>query len=201
MKVVEGNRQLKSRAARIGAFLFKRRSLIGAFFFIFAVIFARPTVTHLLIGILTTFVGELIRWSSVAYSGPTTRARTFVAPRLVTEGPYSIVRNPIYWGNFFVGFGFLWASGALFPYLILIYIGAFWIYYRLIISAEEDFLKEKFTYEFTEYAKKTGRFLPSFKAKWKKGNAQFKEAIRSERSTIYLIISWFVLMVVIWSFK
>ena len=73
----------------------------------------------------------------------------------------------------------------------------FWTYYRLIIAAEEEFLREKFGDEFEIYTKKTRRFLPTFKAKWKGGDADFKAALRSERSTLYVISLWFLLILLV----
>ncbi len=186
----------KGPLIKVGKYFFRKRGLLGALFFIVALIWAHPNSVHFIVGAFLVLMGEFVRLTSVAYSGPTTRARSFVAPRLVTEGPYSIVRNPIYWGNFFIGLGFLWMSGALFPYLFFVYLAVFWIYYTLIVLAEEDFLRRNFKEEFEEYRIRTGRFVPRFKTGWRNGAHDWGEAIRSERSTFYVILIWTLLLLI-----
>lgn len=89
-------------------------------------------------------------------SGRNTRRQ--IADALNTTGPYSLVRNPLYLGNFFMGLG-----PALFPgmwWLTLIYVLVFWLYYERIIFAEEAFLREKFGQTFLDWAARTPAFVP-----------------------------------------
>jgi protein-S-isoprenylcysteine O-methyltransferase Ste14 len=91
-------------------------------------------------------------------SGRNTRRQ--IADTLNTTGPYSLVRNPLYLGNFFMGLG-----PALFPgmwWLTLIYALVFWLYYERIIFAEEAFLREKFGQTFLDWAARTPAFVPRF---------------------------------------
>ena len=92
-------------------------------------------------------------------SGRNTRRQ--IADTLNTTGPYSLVRNPLYLGNFFMGLG-----PALFPgmwWLTLIYVLVFWLYYERIIFAEEAFLREKFGQSFLDWAARTPAFVPRWR--------------------------------------
>jgi len=89
-------------------------------------------------------------------SGRNTREQ--VAETLNTTGLYSVVRHPLYLGNFFMGLGI-----ALFPrswWLVGIYSMAFWLYYERIMFAEEAFLEERFGDQFVAWARRTPAFLP-----------------------------------------
>ncbi|HOE66359.1 MAG TPA: isoprenylcysteine carboxylmethyltransferase family protein [Candidatus Hydrogenedentes bacterium] len=84
-----------------------------------------------------------------------------VADILNTSGAYSIVRNPLYLGNFFMGLGV--AMFACFWWLALIYALSFWLYYERIIYAEEAYLLEKFGDEYAQWANRTPAFIPDFR--------------------------------------
>ena len=73
-------------------------------------------------------------------SGRNTRSQ--ICEGLNTDGAYSMVRHPLYLGNFLI-----WLGVALVPrsaWLLLLVTAAFWIYYERIMYAEEEFLRNKF---------------------------------------------------------
>jgi len=85
-------------------------------------------------------------------------ARTVEGHELITTGPYSFVRNPIYLGMF----GMLVASGLavtwwpVFAAAIVIF-----IYGTVIrIRSEEKLLRETFGAKFDDYARRVPAFLP-----------------------------------------
>lgn len=81
---------------------------------------------------------------------------------LITEGPYSICRNPLYLFSLIgaVGVGFS-TETLIFPVLIL---AAFIIYYPFTIGREEVKLRAKFGNEYDNYIKKVkNRIVPSFR--------------------------------------
>jgi protein-S-isoprenylcysteine O-methyltransferase Ste14 len=79
---------------------------------------------------------------------------------LVTEGPYSIVRHPLYVFSFIGALGIGLASENV---LILALIALFYLlYYPFTMLAEEKKLTNKFGDAYREYMKKTPRFLPNF---------------------------------------
>ena len=79
---------------------------------------------------------------------------------LVKEGPYSVVRNPLFGFSFLGGIGFgLAAENLLATFLILL---AFISYYPAVVKREETKLETRFREEFRAYKKKTPRWLPRF---------------------------------------
>ena len=126
-------------------------------------IFMKPTLVSILIGFAVALTGELIRIWSVGFAGSETRTTSGVGGTyLVTQGPYSVVRNPLYVGNImlYVGIGIM--SMALFPYLQIFAFLFFLFQYYCIILAEEDFLSNKFEGTFSQYTDSVKRFVPRF---------------------------------------
>ncbi len=79
---------------------------------------------------------------------------------LITEGPYSMVRHPLYFFSFIGAVGIGLASENL---LILAMIVIFYVlYYPFTILAEERKLTIKFGEAYVEYMRRTPRFLPRF---------------------------------------
>ena len=81
-----------------------------------------------------------------------------IADELNTKGLYSIVRNPLYVGNYF-----LWLGIAMLtcnPWFIAIFTLIFWIYYERIVFAEEEFLRKKFGDAYLEWTVRTPIFIP-----------------------------------------
>jgi protein-S-isoprenylcysteine O-methyltransferase Ste14 len=92
-------------------------------------------------------------------SGRSTRGQR--ADTLNTSGPYSVVRHPLYVGNFLMGLGV-----ACFPgiwWVAVIYVLAFWLYYERIVLAEEDYLRRAFGDVFLEWAERTPVFVPDLR--------------------------------------
>ncbi len=140
--------------------------------------------------VLISFLGMGIRVLTIAHtpkgtSGRNTRQQ--VADTLNTTGLYSVVRNPLYLGNFFVGLGV-----ALFAHLwsvLLIYVLLFWLYYERIIFAEEAFLRDKLGDEFLHWAKRTPAFVPKL-GLYRKAALPFslKNVLRREYNGFFAII-------------
>lgn len=103
--------------------------------------------------------GEGLRIWSVGFSGRTTRAKSLQAPALATTGPYGVVRNPIYVGNFLLGLGFVLLPRV--GWLVVAYVVFFAVQYSLIVSIEEAFLAEKFGEAYRAYTARVRRFVPS----------------------------------------
>lgn len=110
-----------------------------------------------------------------------------VADELNTKGIYSVVRNPLYLGNFFIGFGF-----ALYPqiiWLMVLYILAFWLYYERIIYAEEAFLYRRFGEKYILWANKTPVFIPHLRLYQKPDlKFSFRNILRREYNGLFSII-------------
>ena len=100
---------------------------------------------------------------------------------------YSIVRNPLYLGNFII-----WSGLALFAriwWLSLIIALVFWIYYERIIFAEEAYLRTKFGAEYLDWAERTPVFVPRFR-NYQKSNLPFslKNVLRREYNGFFAVI-------------
>jgi protein-S-isoprenylcysteine O-methyltransferase Ste14 len=145
--------------------VFKNRGLLLVPIALVLIIFGRPTALSAAIGIAVAALGELLRIWAVGYSGVTTRANVVTASTLVTAGPYSSTRNPLYIGNAFTALGFWIAfSGgvtALQSALMLALVAVFVVgVYATIIPLEEAYLSETFGAPYREYLARVPRILP-----------------------------------------
>lgn len=90
-------------------------------------------------------------WSSLYISG-------YKEDRIVVEGPYAIVRNPLYVSSFLGALGLGLASRHV--SILAVIAGAFILYYPLVVLTEERNLQRKFGQEYWDYATRTPRFFP-----------------------------------------
>ena len=140
--------------------------------------------------LLLSFVGLGIRALTLGYvarrtSGRNTRAQR--ADSLNMTGMYSIVRHPLYLGNAIAGLGVVLITRSW--WMTLIYVLAFWIYYERIMFAEEEFLRKKFSDEFTRWGATTPAFIPRFRG-YVKPHLPFstKTALKREYNGAFAII-------------
>jgi protein-S-isoprenylcysteine O-methyltransferase Ste14 len=141
--------------------IFEMRSYTPIPFLLVMVIYAEPTVTTLIAGLAVALLGEAIRFWGVSIAGSETRTTGSVgATNLITDGPFGYVRNPLYVGNILMYVGIAVMSNALVPYLLAVVFVWFVIQYHLIVSREEDHLKEAFGPEYATYCKNVPRFFP-----------------------------------------
>jgi protein-S-isoprenylcysteine O-methyltransferase Ste14 len=136
--------------------------------------FTYPEGSHLLDQLWELFcfaialLGLCIRIYTVGHVPAGTSGRTTSGPKaqeLNTTGIYSIVRHPLYFGNFLIWVGLVLFIHSLF--LVVICVLAFFLYYERIIIAEETFLAEKFGTAFAQWAEKTPIIIPRSKL-WRK---------------------------------
>jgi protein-S-isoprenylcysteine O-methyltransferase Ste14 len=94
-------------------------------------------------------IGRL--WALLYISGHKTH-------EVITDGPYSIVRHPLYLFSFIgaIGIGLASENILVMAVLIIFYLS----YYPLTILSEERRLTEKFGQVYLDYIKRTPRFLP-----------------------------------------
>ena len=96
--------------------------------------------------------------SSFAFIGRGTPA-PFAAPRrLVTRGPYRVVRNPMYLGVglFFAGAGVFYQSVLLLAYVALFFLAS----HLFIVLYEEPTLRRTFGPEYSRYCGDVRRWWP-----------------------------------------
>lgn len=185
---------------QIGKFLFRWRSylplvfiagiLAEVYFLEDPAIIAHRTLWWQLCCLTIVLVGEGIRFYvsgtvPVGTSGRGTKA--LKADTLNTDGFYSIVRHPLYLGNFF-----MWIGASLFfqRWYIAFTIGIiFLLYYRRIIVFEEQFLVAKFGKEFEIWSRKVSALIPTVKNYIPaKLPFKIKSAIKKEHDSIFAVI-------------
>jgi len=183
---------------KIGAFIFRNRSymplpvlLLGVFWYSYS-----PTELNIVLGIIFVVLGELGRIWCVSYAGGITRTRTGDLNQLITSGPFSLVRNPIYISNIIMysASAFLLGVPMLVPFAIIYFI----LEYTFIIAYEEGLLIKTFGEEYVQYTDKVNRWLPRF-TPYTGRNVHYplvKEALKAERSTFTSIIGITVIAIV-----
>jgi len=197
---------LQEQFERDGNWLFRWRSyppaLIVALALLFIGQFKYPGGDHTLdllweaLCMAVALFGLGVRSYAVGYAGRATSGRNTgkqLAGVLNTTGIYSIVRHPLYLGNFFI-----WLGLSMFirsGWFCLIVALLFWIYYERIMFAEEAFLRGRFGDEFTEWAETTPAFIPRF-ANWKPNIKpfSFKTVLRREQSGLLGIVVTFAFL-------
>ena len=127
-----------------------------------------PEVEHLVFyfSVLVSFLGLAIRWITVGFVPPGTSGRNTLSQRaneLNTTGMYSIMRNPLYAGNFIAILGVLICVKVW--WLIVIFVPCYWLYIERVVAAEEVYLEEKFGDAYREWVSRVPAFLPRF-AHW-----------------------------------
>jgi len=141
-------------------------------------------------------LGFLIRIYTVGHTPKHTSGRNTkvgqIADQLNTTGLYSLVRHPLYVGNFFMWLGIAMLTENL--WFIIAFVLLYIVYYERIMYAEEQFLIAKFGKQYTEWSKKTPAFVPDFKCYNKpKHPFNLKKVIKQEKNglvAIFLLI-WF----------
>jgi protein-S-isoprenylcysteine O-methyltransferase Ste14 len=137
-----------------------------------------------------SFLGLVIRGLTVGHAPARTSGRNAkrqVANQLNTTGMYSIVRHPLYLGNFFIGLGI--AFVLMVWWLPVIYALLFCVYYERIMFAEEMFLHRKFGYSFDEWAAATPAFWPKF-SRWIRPELplSFRNVLRREYTGLAVVV-------------
>lgn len=155
-----------------GNWLFRRRSWLPATIIALAIVYlfiANRSVIFFnyaweIVFIGVSVAGEAIRSYTVGHVPRNTSGRNVIdqlADELNTTGIYSVVRHPLYIGNFL-----MWLGPVLFlrsVWCVIIFVLAFWLYYERIIFAEEQFLRRKFGEPYDLWAFRVRSVIPSFR--------------------------------------
>lgn len=154
------------------------------------------TLTWEMICLAISLLGMVIRMIAVGYSAENTSGRNTnegqIADHINTTGPYSVVRHPLYLGNYFMWLGIACLTRNF--WFVVAFTFVYWLYYERIMYAEEEFLRDKYGDRYAHWAAGVPAFVPAL-SKWKKSTLGFSwvKIIRQERSGImYLFIVFFV---------
>lgn len=138
-----------------------------------------------------SLLGIFVRIYTVGHTPKRTSGRNTkkqVAESLNTTGIYSVVRHPLYLGNFFIYLGICFWIGNV--WFIISFCLIFWIYYERIMYAEEQFLRRKFDEDFVKWSAETPAFIPNFKLFVKPSQAfSWKKIMKKEADGIYALFS------------
>ncbi|MBT3385920.1 MAG: DUF1295 domain-containing protein [Prolixibacteraceae bacterium] len=154
------------------------------------------TGTFMIIGLAVSLFGQLIRILTVGFTPANTSGRNKhlqVADEINTTGIYSVVRHPLYLGNFFMWLGLAIITGNM--WFVFSFVLFYWIYYERIMYAEEMFLFDKFGGLYEKWAEKTPAFIPGFKNFEKPGIIfSWKKILKKEKNgitAVFLIFFFF----------
>lgn len=147
--------------------------------------------------IAVALLGVAIRVAVVGFVPAGTSGRNVDEQRakhLNTTGLYSVVRNPLYLGNFVGLIGFVAATRV--RWLVVIVSLVYWLYIERIISAEEEFLEHLYGKEYVEWASRTPVFIPSLRG-WIKPDLPFslRTVLRREYNGVFALGT----VVMLWS--
>lgn len=114
--------------------------------------------------IVISAIGFIIRAYTIGTTPKGTSGRntqTQVAEVLNSTGIYSVVRHPLYLGNYLMWIGIVLYTFNI--YYVIIVSLAYWLYYERIMFAEERFLERKFGESYLQWSLKAPAFVPSFR--------------------------------------
>lgn len=186
-----------------GNFLFRYRGQIPVVLFVsaFPVIYFTDYsflsydlyVATTIVSVLISFLGLAIRSYTIGTTPKGTSGRNTkeqVADFLNTKGIYSVVRHPLYLGNFLMWLGLL-IFCLNFYYIIIISL-FFWLYYERIMFAEERFLEKKYGESYLSWSITVPAFIPAF-SKFTSSNIPFSfiTVLRREYSGVLATVLGF----------
>jgi protein-S-isoprenylcysteine O-methyltransferase Ste14 len=134
--------------------------------------------------------GLAMRAATVGFVPKDTSQRNTGRPQaeaLNTTGMYSVVRHPLYAGNYLMWLGVALFAGAWWAPVIASLV--FWLYYERIMFAEEEFLRRRFGEDYTVWAGETPAFLPRLRG-WRPPETRFSllTVLRREPSSLLALI-------------
>lgn len=129
-----------NRVVRVGRLLYRYRAVIAAPFFIVLFVFSRPHHSPCVLASLLILTGLLIRIWAAGYIGRWSRKNEFQAEFIITNGPYRLIKHPLYAGNFLIVVGVVLLFNAPL-WLSMLLISLFIVEYSTIIYSETHFIK------------------------------------------------------------
>jgi protein-S-isoprenylcysteine O-methyltransferase Ste14 len=181
-----------------GGWLFRYRDYTPIPIVLAGILFAEPTVSSLVLGFALALFGEVARAYGVAFIGTISRTRSMSNGQLVSEGPFSLLRNPLYFGNLVLSLGLATMTGVW--WLPVVTLVVFYAQYIPIVAWEEWKLTGIFGAAYAEYKTKVpNRWFPNFakliEGKWQEHAVDWKPAWKSEKRTLTSVVSFTILMI------
>ena len=126
-------------------------------------------------GIALILLGQMLRTSARGYKAESSDNGN----ALVTDGPYALVRNPMYLGIILIGTGVVLAVGQL--WALAVFLAVYFFRYLYLFPQEEAVLKKFFGKPYEDYTRHVPRIIPSLKTL----------LTRDPRSFLPLKLEWF----------
>lgn len=109
------------------------------------------------LGLLLVFKGTFLRMAARGFK----KTHSSQSKNLVSQGPYTLTRNPMYLGSFFIGAGFVL---IVWPFWLLpVFALLFYARFNKQVVQEEKFLAEKFGDAYQQYCRRVPRLFPQWK--------------------------------------
>jgi protein-S-isoprenylcysteine O-methyltransferase Ste14 len=138
------------------------------------------------LGLLVVLAGLGIRYWAVSYIGTISRTRAARLGPLMSAGPFALVRNPLYVGNFLIWIGFAIESGLL--WMLPVAWAVFALQYSAIVRFEEAALIRHFGAIYEQYLREVPRWVVDLRrfgvALRTRGTHGWREVCFSERGTL-----------------
>lgn len=190
----------------IGNFFFRyRNALFPAVFLLVAltirpgIILGSPTLDRILpaLGAAVALAGQMVRLITIGcdYIHRGGKDGQVYAQRLVQGGMYAITRNPMYLGNALIAVGMTMVAGSPIAYVLVI--PFFLFVYQAMVSAEEEYLRNKFGRDYDEYCATVNRFVPflhGVRQSFSGMRYDWKRALRKDLGTIVGLTMGFILL-------
>jgi len=158
---LDGTIELMTSEAPTGAWLFRYRSFLPVPLALMLLLIRSGEVDGKVLtaaGALIVLAGQSLRLWAVRHIGTISRTRTTRYGPLMTAGPYAIVRNPLYVGNWLLWTGFAVWSRLL--WMLPIAWIVFFVQYRAIANWEAAFIRSKYLTAYDEYAGQVRAWMP-----------------------------------------
>jgi len=133
--------------------MIRYRAMIGTVCLIVILLLSTPTPKSIFLGFLFIIAGMFFRGWSSGYINKD--------KELATEGPYSLTRNPLYFGSFILGCGVVIACNNLIA--LFTFLAYFSIFFTFLIAIERKRMREKFGAQYDAWAKSANIFIPRLK--------------------------------------
>ena len=139
--------------------VFRLRGGLWTLLFVAILFMLEPVTTVRVCACLVLVVlGQVWRCWAAGHIG-LYRGENVKAQALSTHGPYALMRNPLYFGNYVIGLGWSILAGVRGA---VIFTACFVVLYVIvIIPHEEAFLRTKFGTDYEDYCRRGKRFWPS----------------------------------------
>jgi len=191
---------------RAGSWLFRWRSFMPIVLYIMAalvIVFEQDNqmphfeLSWALICLAVSLFGQFIRAVTIGHTPKGTSGRNAkegqVAEVLNTKGIYSVVRHPLYLGNYFMWLGIIMYVGNWWFTAVCSLL--YWLYYERIMFTEEYFLRNKFGQTYLQWSAKVPAFWPRL-LQWSASDSIFsmRNVLKREYSGFFAVFLSFTLV-------